>query len=312
MSLLITEAGVAASVRASERGIRYKIAEISIGNQGYTPTPDQTALRNEIQRKALTRGEVVGVGQLHFETVWDGEEAFEGKELGYWLDDGTLFAVDSRNGEVITYKQRDTVVTEACELNLAASTIDNITVELMGTPSATEERAGIAKIAKNEQVNEGEDDTTFITPKKLRSAPKPLVLKQNRLYPENLVMSMVDLVIPPSPEWVLPASASKVKFIEIETRIMTSELINIGMTIYCHDRVSGGTKFPKGQTHLFFTVPTINGALYGVYQKFVVPITTDKGDTPKKLSFVPYSYGPHPSVLSKFEVRIDNVWESDS
>lgn len=167
MSLLITDAGIAASVQASELGISYKITEISIGTEGYTPTADQTELQNEIQRKPITRGEVIGLSQLHFETVWDGEEEFEGKELGYWLEDGTLFAVDSRDGEVITYKRRDTVVTEACELNLAASTIDNITVELIGTPTATEQRAGIAPIATETKVNEGEDDYAFLTVKKL-------------------------------------------------------------------------------------------------------------------------------------------------
>lgn len=167
MSLLITDAGIAASVQAGELGISYKITEISIGTEGYTPTADQTALQNEVQRKAITRGEVIGLSQLHFETVWDGEEEFEGKELGYWLEDGTLFAVDSRDGEVITYKRRDTVVTEACELNLAASTIDNITVELIGTPTATEQRAGIAPIVTEAKVDEGEDDYAFLTVKKL-------------------------------------------------------------------------------------------------------------------------------------------------
>ena len=167
MSLLITDAGIAASVQAGELGISYKITEISIGTEGYTPTADQTELQNEVQRKAITRGEVIGLSQLHFETVWDGEEEFEGKELGYWLEDGTLFAVDSRDGEVITYKRRDTVVTEACELNLAASTINNITVELIGTPNATEQRAGIAPIATETKVNEGEDDYAFLTVKKL-------------------------------------------------------------------------------------------------------------------------------------------------
>ncbi|PML54960.1 phage tail protein [Vibrio lentus] len=167
MSLLITDAGIAASIRAGELGTSYKIAEISIGTEGYTPTVTQTTLRNEIYRKPITRGELVSLGQLHFETVWDGIEEFEGKELGYWLDDGTLFAVDSRDGEVITYKQRDTVVIEACELHLSASTIDNISVELVGTPSATEERAGIAKIATTKLVDEGENDTSFLTVKKL-------------------------------------------------------------------------------------------------------------------------------------------------
>ncbi|BDU38738.1 hypothetical protein [Vibrio nigripulchritudo] len=139
MSLVITDAGIAASIRAGTLGIEYKIAEISIGTAGYIPSKNQTALKNEILRKPITKGEVVGLGQIHLETVWNGNEEFQGKELGYWLNDGTLFAVDSRNGEVITYKQRNTVVTEAVELNLAASSITNISVELIGTPSATDE-----------------------------------------------------------------------------------------------------------------------------------------------------------------------------
>ncbi|MEZ8115175.1 phage tail protein [Vibrio splendidus] len=178
MSLLITDAGIAASIRAGNLGISYHISEMSIGTQGYTPTADQTALRHEVQRKAITRSELIGLSLLHFETVWDGDEAFIGKELGYWLDDGTLFAVDSREGDVITYKQKDTVVTEVCELNLAASSIENITVEFVGTPQATEERAGIAEIATQSEVDEGDSDKRFVTPKKLKA---PLVRASHTL-----------------------------------------------------------------------------------------------------------------------------------
>ncbi|MCG6389424.1 phage tail protein [Vibrio fluvialis] len=166
MSLLITHAGIAAAIRASDLGIEYRITHISIGSAGYVPNPEQTALVAEIQKKAITRGALVAQGQLHFETVWDGDEEFEGKELGYWLEDGTLFAVDSRDGEVITYKRKNTVVTEACELNLAASTIENITVEMLGSPYATEQVAGIAKIVTTGQVDTGTDDRAFLTVKK--------------------------------------------------------------------------------------------------------------------------------------------------
>lgn len=167
MSLLITHAGIAAAIRAGDLGIEYKITHISIGSAGYVPNPDQTALVAEIQRKAITRGALVAQGQLHFETVWDGDEEFEGKELGYWLEDGTLFAVDSRDGEVITYKHKNTVVTEACELNLSASTIENITVEFLGSPYATEQVSGTAKIATSALVIAGVDDATIVTPNKL-------------------------------------------------------------------------------------------------------------------------------------------------
>ncbi|MEZ8627946.1 phage tail protein [Vibrio splendidus] len=217
MSLLITEAGIAASIRAGELGINYKIAEVSIGTEGYIPTADQTDLRNEIQRKLITRGELVSLGQLHFETVWDGIEEFEGKELGYWLDDGTLFAVDSRDGEVITYKQKDTVVTEACELNLAASTINNITVEVLNPYSATEERAGIAEIVTNEQVEEGTNDNSFLTVKKLVYAlnvPHIIDKLVNNLWEpliEKMWLSLSDRIYPvgaPIPWFsdVLPSS----------------------------------------------------------------------------------------------------------
>lgn len=167
MSLLITDAGIAASIEAGNLGISYKITEISIGTEGYIPTADQEALRNEVERKAITRGTVIGNGQLHFETVWNDGTEFEGKEIGYWLETGVLFAVDSRDGEVITYKRKDTIVTEAVEMNLAASSIENITVELLGQPYATEQVAGIAKIATSQQVNEGLDDNSFLTVKKL-------------------------------------------------------------------------------------------------------------------------------------------------
>ncbi len=135
MSLIITTAGLAAAVHASNLGVQYKITHISIGTEGYIPSSGQTALVNEIMRKPITKGSVINQTQLHFETIWNGTEEFEGKELGYWLEDGTLFAVDSRDGDVITYKRKNSVVTEACDLNLSGSGIDSITVSLIGQPN---------------------------------------------------------------------------------------------------------------------------------------------------------------------------------
>ncbi|KPU82618.1 tail fiber like-protein [Psychromonas sp. PRT-SC03] len=170
MSLIITDAGLNASIDAGELGVNYKITHIAIGLKGYKPAPTQTALKEEVVREAITRGAVVGAGQLHFETVFAGEIEFEGKEIGYFLEDGTLFAVDSREGEIMSLKRTNTIITEAFELNLANSAIDNITVEIMGTQYATETVAGIAKIVANEQVDSGSDDTAFLTIKKLKRA----------------------------------------------------------------------------------------------------------------------------------------------
>lgn len=194
MSLLITNAGIAASIHAGELGVSYKITHIAIGLEGYLPTLDQTQLKNEVAREALTRGSVPALGQLHFEAVFADKKEFEGKEIGYYLEDGTLFAVDSREGEILSLKRSNTIITEALELNLAGSSIENITVELMGTPYATEEVAGIAKIITNEEVDEGTNDSSFLTIKKMiRAFDAPYLI--NKLV-NNLWLKLAAKIFP--------------------------------------------------------------------------------------------------------------------
>jgi hypothetical protein len=194
MSLLITNAGIAASIHAGELGVSYKITHIAIGLEGYLPTLDQTQLKNEVAREALTRGSVPALGQLHFEAVFADKKEFEGKEIGYYLEDGTLFAVDSREGEILSLKRSNTIITEALELNLAGSSIENITVELMGTPYATEEVAGIAKIITNAEVDEGTNDSSFLTIKKMiRAFDAPYLI--NKLV-NNLWLKLAAKIFP--------------------------------------------------------------------------------------------------------------------
>ena len=194
MSLLITNAGIAASIHAGELGVSYKITHIAIGLDGYLPTLDQTQLKNEVAREALTRGSVPALGQLHFEAVFADKKEFEGKEIGYYLEDGTLFAVDSREGEILSLKRSNTTITEALELNLAGSSIENITVELMGTPYATEEVAGIAKIITNAEVDEGTNDSSFLTIKKMiRAFDAPYLI--NKLV-NNLWLKLAAKIFP--------------------------------------------------------------------------------------------------------------------
>lgn len=204
MNLIITDAGIAASIKAGELGVSYKITHIGIGRDGYIPSAGQTALKNEIVKKTITRGAVPAPGQLHFEVVFDDDSEYEVKEIGYYLEGGTLFAVDSRDGEIMSLKRTNTVITEAFKLNLAGSSIKNITVGIMGTPYASESVAGIAKIATGGQAAAGEDDLTIITPAKLKPeivdakktlgliratgvvAYAPQVISESEIIPENV------------------------------------------------------------------------------------------------------------------------------
>ncbi|WP_272165487.1 phage tail protein [Vibrio diabolicus] len=180
MALVITEAGRAASVRAGDLGVEFKIAHISIGTEGYTPTAAQTELRAEIIRQPVTRGRIIKTGHLHFEADFVGKGEFEGKEIGYHLDDEnhTLFAVDSDDGKVMTLKRANAIVTEVFDLNLSASRIDNITVEVATTPMASEDTPGIAEVSTDEEILAGQDDERIVTPKKLRKAVAPNPISQ--------------------------------------------------------------------------------------------------------------------------------------
>ncbi|MDD9158562.1 hypothetical protein PVK64_20615, partial [Aliivibrio sp. S4TY2] len=124
-------------------------------------------LRDEIVRRPITQGSIPALGQLHFEVLFDGEIEYEAREIGYFLEDGTLFAVDSREGNIISIKRADTIITEVFDLTLSGSEIDTITVELIGAVNATEHVPGIAKIATDAQVAEGQDNSAFLTIKKL-------------------------------------------------------------------------------------------------------------------------------------------------
>ncbi|MUK76190.1 phage tail protein [Aliivibrio fischeri] len=230
MSLLITDAGISASIEAEALGVNYKITHIGIGLDGYVPTLEQTQLKNEVAREALSRGSVPALGQLHFEAVFAGNTSFDGKEIGYFLEDGTLFAVDSRDGEIMSLKRSNTIITESFELNLAGSSIKNITVELMGAPYATEELAGIAKITTIDKMN-SDDDETIVTPKKLKdntatdddidtesNEPKFIQLPQlwrgiQKFVLDKLWLPLAELIYPVGCPIPYPAAEAPPKFI---------------------------------------------------------------------------------------------------
>ncbi|OCH17001.1 phage tail protein [Aliivibrio logei] len=194
MSLLITDAGIAASIQAAELGVSYKITHIAMGATGYVPTHNQTTLRDEIARKAITQGSVPTLGHLHFEVLFDGDIEYEAREIGYFLEDGTLFAVDSRDGDIISIKRSDTVITEVFDLTLSGSEIETITVEIIGAANATERVAGIANIITNDQVDAGIDDSAFLTIKKMiRAFDAPYLI--NKLV-NNLWLKLAAKIFP--------------------------------------------------------------------------------------------------------------------
>jgi hypothetical protein len=98
----ITDAGIQACFNAYNSGLQAKITHIGLGDESYTPSSEQTQLVNEIQRVIIADGERVSPQQIHVTGVASGEDEYWVKEIGFFLEDGTLLAVWSDNNPLST------------------------------------------------------------------------------------------------------------------------------------------------------------------------------------------------------------------
>jgi len=90
---VITTVGLTAVFNAQNTGLKCEIAEIALGDGSYTPTEDRVALENEITRVPVSGGIRQSEHQIHITGVLATQVAFWVKEIGFYLADGTLFAV---------------------------------------------------------------------------------------------------------------------------------------------------------------------------------------------------------------------------
>ena len=96
MSLIvpvITENGLAALFNASSTGLDCKISHIGLGDMTYTPTADMTALVNQLQFVPIAGGEKITTNEIRVSAEITGDLEYFVKEVGFFLDNGTLFAV---------------------------------------------------------------------------------------------------------------------------------------------------------------------------------------------------------------------------
>ncbi|MEE1888498.1 phage tail-collar fiber domain-containing protein [Pseudomonas carassii] len=154
---VITKAGLAAVWRADNSGLAVKITHIALGTAGYSPSTEQKALRTEAARHVIAGGERLGNNQLHLTAIADGAHAFWVREVGFVLEDGTLFAVWSHPSEALAYKPAGTDLLLAYDLSLSALPADSVTIVSNGAglsltlaaPLAAQASALIAEQLRN-------------------------------------------------------------------------------------------------------------------------------------------------------------------
>ncbi|WP_417842030.1 phage tail protein [Terasakiella sp.] len=102
---ILTAAGLAAVSNADGNGLQAIIAEIAVGDAGYEPDGTETGLQNELARVDCSAGGAISPNSVLVEAmIAAGAPSFFIREIGFFLDDGTLLAVWSSEGQTVGYR----------------------------------------------------------------------------------------------------------------------------------------------------------------------------------------------------------------
>ncbi|HHG4777640.1 TPA: phage tail protein [Pseudomonas aeruginosa] len=124
---IITTKGLAAVWNAQNDGMAAKITHIALGSNGYTPNKGQLSLQAEKARYPIADGQRVTDTQIHVTALADDAREFWVKEVGFYLENGTLFAVWSA-AEPLAYKSAAVPLLLGFDLALEALPANSVTV----------------------------------------------------------------------------------------------------------------------------------------------------------------------------------------
>lgn len=169
---VVTELGKQLLRDAYEQHRSINLTQMSLGDSnGAYVTPDVRfdSLVNELGQEALHEGTV----HEHFihAIVYVNRSRFAGKhirEFGLRDEDGNLIVYAAYPETLVSDEATSQFIQLEIECMVELENTEMVSLTITPIyPHATENEAGIARIATNEQVNEGENDSSFLTIKKL-------------------------------------------------------------------------------------------------------------------------------------------------
>ena len=130
LAIKITKAGKEAAFNTSNTGLELEISHIALGDIGWAPIDEDEAtnLKNEILRVPITSGEKIGTNQINLKAIIDGNENFTIREVGFFLNDGTLFGIYSNQTQALSYKTAGTQLILAFDLILSTLPPDSVSI----------------------------------------------------------------------------------------------------------------------------------------------------------------------------------------
>ena len=168
LNVIITDAGIAEVINAEHTGTApVVLTQVGLGRGVYTPTPDQTALHDEIKRLSAISGGVVGDNIMHIQAL-DGAAgaSYAVYEIGVYTASGTLFAVYSQALPII-HKVADSEIMLAIDFVLAGFEPTSVTVgdTNYSLAPATTSNQGVVELATDAEAIAGTDEERALTPK---------------------------------------------------------------------------------------------------------------------------------------------------
>ncbi|MBT1259225.1 hypothetical protein KHP07_02540 [Pseudomonas sp. VS40] len=123
-----TSKGLDEVLQAKNQGLKGEITHIGAGTGRYSPDGSEIALRDERQRVAIVDYEDLGDRQLRMAALFDGEAEYEIGEFGFYLASGTLLAVYSVAGKLLTYKAAAARVLQKFTLDISPLPANSVTI----------------------------------------------------------------------------------------------------------------------------------------------------------------------------------------
>jgi hypothetical protein len=123
-----TAKGLDEVLQAKNQGLKGEITHIGTGTGRYNPDGSEVALRDERQRVAIVDYEDLGNHQLRMAALFDGDGEYEIGEFGFYLASGTLLAVYSVAGKLLTYKAAAARVLQKFTLDVSPLPGDSVVI----------------------------------------------------------------------------------------------------------------------------------------------------------------------------------------
>lgn len=164
--ITITPAGFAAIVNAEHTGTApVKLTHVGLTPQHFDVATVAATLPGEAKRLTTFGGQAVSADTLHLNVRDDTADAYTLRGFGLYLQDGTLFAVYSQPAPIMEKAAAATMLlaTDIRFAKVNATSIEVGDIDFVNPP-ATTSRAGVVRLATDQEADAGSDPSISLTP----------------------------------------------------------------------------------------------------------------------------------------------------